>query len=239
LGFGLNQNFEDCDIFDKIKWIKTPNKFLMKKILYNLFVFIILLQLNACNQKQFGHLSKVRVKQAPAEKQAKINDKPAPSEMLLTSDSLPELVSAQVGAPEIILGSNRNLIGSKPNKNAEAKETQVKKSKLKKKASAADPAPFKPNIPAYLGLGLSALSAFTIFMDITILDEGYLALIGLLLAIPILILGIVGFSNYRRERASDGYAASLIAIIFSSLLILLAIVIFIVILLFLLTGGYY
>lgn len=213
----------------------------MKRILQSLFVVIILLLLNACQQKQFGHLSKVRVKQNSTQQIAKEKKEVSKEkEVEITEiEKEEELISAEADSTITLVGSTRNLIGSKPSKNAEVKDPQPKKDNPKKRSIKAPDDSFKPNIPAYIGLGLSAISALGILIDLTLWGDGYLALIGFLLVIPILILGIVGYSNYRRERASDGYAAALASIIYSSIVVLFFVVLFIIVLLFLLTGGFY
>ncbi len=203
----------------------------MKKILQSLLILITLLHLNACQHKHFGYLSKVKVKQNPTQNIAK--EKKEISDKKETENSeaeiVEEIISAEADSSANLVGSTRNLIGKKPIERKEiksTKETQTKRyfPKGKKQYDS-------PNIPAYIALALIVFSGAAILLDLFLFGSGIFILINMILAIPILILGIVGLNNYRREKARDGYVASIIAIVFGSLSILFFIILLILLIL--------
>ncbi len=211
----------------------------MKKKLYYLFILSLLFHLNACQQRHFGYLSKVKVKQNPTQNIAK--EKKEISDKKETENSeaeiVEEIISAEADSTANLVGSNRNLIGKEPIETKEIKrnkETQTKRSFPKDKKQYDS-----PNIPAYIALALSVISSTGILLDLLVLDEGVFFILAMILAIPILILGIIGLNKYRREKARDGYAASIIAIVYGSLAILFFIILLIILLAILSTGGFY
>lgn len=211
----------------------------MKKILQSLFIVMILMHLNACQQRHFGYLSKVKVKQNPTQHIAKEKKElsKAKEVEIAEIEKEEELISAASDSAVNLVGSNRNLIGKKPIDKKEiksSKENPIKRNFPKDKKQYDS-----PNIPAYIALALSIVSGTGILLDILLFDEGVFFLISMILAVPILILGIIGLNKYRREKARDGYVASIIAIIFGSLAILFFVILFIFLLVFLLSGGFY
>lgn len=212
---------------------------LMKKILQSLLILITLLHLNACQQRHFGYLSKVKVKQNPSQNIAK--EKKEISDKKETENSeaeiVEEIISAEADSTANLVGSTRNLIGKKPIETKGIKSS--KENPIKRKYPINKKQYDSPNIPAYIALALSVLSSSGILLDLLIFDGGVFFLISMILAIPILILGIVGLNKYRREKARDGYVASIIAIVFGSLAILFFIILLIILLVFLTSGGFY
>lgn len=211
----------------------------MKKILQSLFIVMMLMHLNACRQRHFGYLSKVKVKQNPTQHIAKEKKElsKAKEVEIAEIEKEEELISAASDSAINLVGSNRNLIGKKPIDKKEiksSKENPIKRNFPKDKKQYDS-----PNIPAYIALALSIVSGTGILLDILLFDEGVFFLISMILAVPILILGIIGLNKYRREKARDGYVASIIAIIFGSLAILFFVILFIFLLVFLLSGGFY
>lgn len=202
----------------------------------------LLILFSACNQKQFGHLSKVRVKQKDL-----VMAKQASKEQTELKEEVMEEEQVEASTDSetaITLGSYRNIIGKKQVPKVKeqrqlAKKSVVNKRAKKEKKSKSDPNPFKPNIPAYIGLGLGVLSVLFTFLEFSVVQDGWAILIAFFLSIPVLILGIIGYSQYRREKATDGYMASLFAIIIGSIFLLLLILIMIFVLLIVLSGGYF
>jgi hypothetical protein len=209
---------------------------------WSLIWLILLLLVSACNQKQFGHLSKVRVKQKDLvmAKQAS-KEQTEPKEEVMEEEQVEASAESETA---ITLGSNRNIIGKKQvptvkEQRQQPKKAEANKSAKKEKKSKSDPNPYKPNIPAYIGLGLGVLSVLFTFLEFSVVQDGWAILIAFFLSIPVLILGIIGYSQYRREKATDGYMASLFAIIIGSIFLLLLILIMIFVLLIVLSGGYF
>ena len=211
----------------------------MKKILQSLFIVIMLMHLNACQHRHFGYLSKVKVKQNPTQNIAKEKkDLSKEKEVEIAEIAKEEeLISAASDSAVNLVGSTRNLIGKKPIEKKEIKST--KENPIKRNFPKDKKQYYSPNIPAYIALALSIVSGTGILLDILLFDEGVFFLISMILAVPILILGIIGLNKYRREKARDGYVASIIAIIFGSLAILFFVILFIFLLVFLLSGGFY
>ncbi len=204
----------------------------MKKILQSLFIVIMLLHLNACQHRHFGYLSKVKVKQNPTQSIAKEKKEISKEKEVEIAEieKEEELISAASDSTVNLVGSNRNLISKTPNDKKEiksSKENPIKRNFPKDKKQYDS-----PNIPAYIALALSVISSTGILLDILVIDDGLFFILAMILAIPILILGIVGLNNYKRERARDGYIASIISIIYSILIILLFLVILVFLLLF-------
>jgi hypothetical protein len=211
----------------------------MKKKLYYLFILSLLFHLTACQHKHFGYLSKVKVKQNPTQHIAKEKKEISKEKEveIVEIEKEEELISAEADSTTTLVGSNRNLIGKKPIERKEIKsnlENQTKRNFPKGKKDYDS-----PNIPAYIALALSVVSGTGILLDILLFDEGVFFLISMILAVPILILGIIGLNKYRGEKARDGYVASIIAIIFGSLAILFFAILFIFLLVFLSSGGFY
>jgi hypothetical protein len=211
----------------------------MKKILQSLLILITLLQLNACQHRQFGYLSKVKVKQNPTQSSSKEKKEISKEKEveIVEIEKEEEIISAEADSAVNLVGSNRNLIGKKPIGKKEIMHSQDLK--IKKNAPKDKKQYDSPNIPAYIALALSVLSSSGILLDLLIFDNGIFFTISMILAIPILILGIVGLNKYRREKARDGYVASIIAIVFGSLAILFFVILFILLLVFLSSGGFY
>ncbi len=194
---------------------------------------------SACNQRQFGHLSKVRVKQ----KDVAISKKESKEKSEMKEEAIEEEQVVTSAEPEtaIVLGSNRNIIGKKQSIQINKQTKPIKKSELKKlkKEKQDNPYPNKPNIAAYIGLGLAVLSVLFTILELSLIQDGWAIIIAFFLSIPALILGIIGYSQYRREKATDGYMASLFTIIIGSIFLLILLLLLILVLVLVASGVYF
>lgn len=195
----------------------------------------------SCQHRQFGHLSKVRVKQKGNLLQPKA--KPISTEPSFEFQDEPEpVIEASAGTPLVRVEPNNRSMARPKMEQDKPRFRKELANPVKKKKIRRDPEPepvapnLPPNIPGILSVVFGALSAFSLGMVFFSYDYfEYFFYASLIASFLGLILGVVGIVVDENGKTKNGLWVSIAGLVLSSSIILL--VLTFLFFLFLFSGG--
>ncbi len=190
----------------------------------------------SCQHRQFGHLSKVRVKPNKQE-QKKSAGIAKPESSTDISEEIEPIVEASVANSKAYVEPRKETYQKPPviSKKANPKQERLKNQR-KKNRDSEEPNPEQAklpnNVPAILSFGMGVLSAISFLMLFASLDFSFFFWSSMITAILSVILGILGMVNYNKGKTRNGLWISIAGIILGSFIVLTLLLLIFFILLF-------